>query len=221
DKAIARIGDDAGNYYVLGYQPTAPADEKFHRIKVTVKRQGVAVRARPGYVATARPAPPLAPTRTTPPDAPAGATGAEHAPSTGSDTTAAATLPDPLSTEARIVPRTESATGLRVRPDADSHARSLETATAAATAASDPDATAGWEAYQRGDVETARAKLTLAAARPSANAWVHYTLGLSSYALRQFREASTAWERVRAASPDFEPVYFDLIDAYLQQKEHD
>ena len=30
-----------------------------------------------------------------------------------------------------------------------------------------------------------------------------------------------AWERVRTSAPDFEPVYFDLVDAYLQQKDHD
>ena len=40
DKAIAQIADDAGNYYVLGYLPPSPADGKFHRIGVKVKRAG-------------------------------------------------------------------------------------------------------------------------------------------------------------------------------------
>jgi tetratricopeptide (TPR) repeat protein len=44
---------------------------------------------------------------------------------------------------------------------------------------------------------------------------------MSNYALRQFREAAAAWEHVRAGSPDFEPVYLDLVDAYLQLREHD
>ena len=57
DKAIARIADDAGNYYVLGYLPPSPADGKFHRIGVKVKRQGLSVRARRGYTATPRPRP--------------------------------------------------------------------------------------------------------------------------------------------------------------------
>jgi VWFA-related protein len=41
---------DTGAYYLLGYRSTeAPRDGKFHPIKVTVKRQGVDVRARSGY----------------------------------------------------------------------------------------------------------------------------------------------------------------------------
>jgi len=50
---------------------------------------------------------------------------------------------------------------------------------------------------------------------------VHYTLGMSTYALGQFREAAASWERVRGMEEGFEPVYFDLIDAYLQLKEQD
>src|SRR5262249_25910223 len=34
-------------------------------------------------------------------------------------------------------------------------------------------------------------------------------------------DAAQSWERVRDGATDFEPVYFDLIDAYLQLKEHD
>lgn len=51
--------------------------------------------------------------------------------------------------------------------------------------------------------------------------WVHYTLGISSYALGRFKEAAEAWERVRAGAAAFEPAYFDLIDAYLQQRDYD
>ena len=49
DSAIAQIADDAGNYYVLGYLPPTPADRKFHKISVRVKRPGVSVRSRRGY----------------------------------------------------------------------------------------------------------------------------------------------------------------------------
>ncbi len=54
DRAVAQIADDAGNYYVLGYLPPSPADGKFHRIRVKVKRPGVNLRSRRGYTATPR-----------------------------------------------------------------------------------------------------------------------------------------------------------------------
>jgi tetratricopeptide (TPR) repeat protein len=87
--------------------------------------------------------------------------------------------------------------------------------------ARDSDADAGWDAYRRGDVETARVSLAAAAQRPGAATWVHYALGQAAYALRDFSVAGSAWERVRSARPDFEPVYFDLVDSYLQQKDYD
>ena len=44
--------------------------------------------------------------------------------------------------------------------------------------------------------------------------------GLSQFALRQHKEAAISWERVRSEVPEFEPVYFNLADAYvLQQNE--
>lgn len=220
DRAVARIGDDVNNYYVLAYRPPSAPDEKFHRISVKVKRSGLAVRARRGYVATARPttvltAVPAA--RAAPPEAlPDPAPIAAHE-SPRETLPAAVPALDPAAIEATVVPRTDSANGLRVRPDADAHARTLANTASAA----DADAAAGWDAYQRGDVETARVKLAAAAGRPAASTWVHYALGMASYALRQYREAATAWERVRAGAPDFEPVYFDLVDAYLQMREHD
>jgi VWFA-related protein len=214
DQAIARIADDAGNYYVLGIRPSAQPDGNFHPIRVKVTRPGVSVRARRGYVAVPRPA--AAETMTA-------ARG--EAPAATPEPAATAEEPPPViappaeavSVEGTLVPRVESSTGLRVRPDADAHATSL----AGGRAPRDAEATAGWEAYQRGDVETARERLAVAATRSGADAWVYYTLGMSDYALRRFREAAVAWEHVRSAAPDFEPVYFDLVDTYLQQKEHD
>jgi tetratricopeptide (TPR) repeat protein len=61
----------------------------------------------------------------------------------------------------------------------------------------------------------------VAAARPSAHAWVHYALGQASYALARYADAVAAWEKVRTAAPEFEPVYFDLVDGYLQVKDYD
>ena len=105
---------------------------------------------------------------------------------------------------------------MRLRPDASKHIDLLLPDPRA-----DRAAAAGWEAYQRGDVATARASLTVAAASPTAEAWVHYALGQSAYALGDYAGAVISWEKVRQAAITFEPVYFDLVDGYLQLKQHD
>jgi hypothetical protein len=72
---VRRIVDDMASYYLLGYYSTnAKLDGRFRKIKVRVKRPGVAVRARNGY---------LAPTEAEvapPPPAPAGPASASAAP---------------------------------------------------------------------------------------------------------------------------------------------
>ena len=50
--AAAQIVLENGNYYLLGFYPEpAATDGKFHEITITVKRPGVSVRGRRGYVA--------------------------------------------------------------------------------------------------------------------------------------------------------------------------
>jgi TolA-binding protein len=100
---------------------------------------------------------------------------------------------------------------LRVRPLAESHVRDL-----ASGDWSDATARAGWEAYQRGDLEAARATLAPIAARPIAPSWIEYVLGQADYGLGQFKDAAVAWERVRQRQPQFQPVYFDLADNYVK-----
>ncbi|MET0214916.1 MAG: VWA domain-containing protein [Vicinamibacterales bacterium] len=51
ESGLRRIVDDLSNYYLLGYYSPANADGKFHKITVRVKRPGVQVRARAGYLA--------------------------------------------------------------------------------------------------------------------------------------------------------------------------
>ena len=224
DRAVAQIADDAGNYYVLGYLPPSPADGKFHRIRVKVRRPGVNLRSRRGYTATPRarqdtttaiadrsPAAVGAVAEMAAPATPVGAIGPTEPPSP----------PALLATPSIAGPAPAAASEAggstaRLRPDSTKHIDLLLPDPSA-----DRAAAAGWEAYQRGDVATARTSFRVAAASPAAEAWVHYALGQSEYALGEYARAVAEWEKVHAAARTFEPVYFDLVDGYLQLKQHD
>jgi VWFA-related protein len=171
DKAIAQIADDANNYYVLGYRPDAPQDGKFHPISVKVSRPGVVVRARKGYVATPRPAAATeavaaaSPAPIAAPPVPVDAGAPAIVPPDPVDLSAVASAKADVSagasgkTESRAAPAGASAATIRLRPAASEHVGDLATGTTA-----DADAKAGWDAYQRGDLESARTALALAAA---------------------------------------------------------
>jgi VWFA-related protein len=220
-RALDRIADDASRYYVLVYQPSNPAlDGSYRPLQVRVKREGLRVRARRGYLAlpasrmlVPRPitsttdatlaSPDLA--RATPAD-PADEEPAPPAPRPVENTTRGVVVAAPAA-----APDTARATGVRLRPDTEGRIRDLS---ARDTAAASTLAAAGWEAYQRGDVERALTAFAGAVAQPDARPWVWYALGMSQAALGQAASAITSWRRVLQAAPDFQPVYMDLADAY-------
>jgi len=217
--ALAEVAEDTSHYYVIGYSPSnTKMDGKFRTVSVKVKRPGLSVRARKGYLATPdaartvprapqasepepseRPAPeptnPAAPVPVSPtPPAPA--------PTASPEPAAAAEVP-------------EAAAAIALRPDTEARVRAL-----AAGHAESGDAkrlaSKGWDLYSKGDLEGAERALGEAVTLPGAAPWESYALGFAQFGLGKPKEAAQSWERVRGAVPEFEAVYLDLADAYLQ-----
>ena len=226
--ALRIINDDAGTYYVLAYRPlNATFDGKFRKIDVSVKRPGLGVRARRGYLAA-----PELPTFVSPPATAAPAPPPSEANAVSGPPSAEATPPAAMPTPVEASPASGAGlsgprrgpeglrhdpAAIRVRPAATENvARLAATPVRAADPAGDDLARAGWERYRKGDVEAARIALRQAVQRGPVRPWVHYALGMSEFALAHHREAAAEWERVRAAVPEFQPVHLDLTDAYLQ-----
>jgi VWFA-related protein len=79
-QGLKRIVDDLSSYYLLGYYSTGKLDGKFHAISVRIKRPGVQVRSRRGYLApTAAQARMLTTSATTPAAMPGAAAAGTHA----------------------------------------------------------------------------------------------------------------------------------------------
>jgi VWFA-related protein len=79
-RGLKRIVDDLSSYYLLGYYSTGKLDGRFHSITVRVKRPGVNVRARRGYLApTAAQARARLTAATTPAATPGAAAAGAHA----------------------------------------------------------------------------------------------------------------------------------------------
>ncbi len=222
-KAFAEIDRDTSSYYILGFRTNKPLDGKFRTLSVRVKRSGLSARARKGYVAD----PALTGGGLPQPGVPepAGAAPATAAPTTVPVAEPAASVrtgaPGPATPSPSGTPPSSTGTTLagayRARPHLADDVAVLERAPAGAL----PDslkkkANAGWDAYQHGDVATAKAELLQVTQHPEAPPWTRYVLGWSQYALGEATPAATNWERVRQAVPPFEPVYFDLADAYLR-----
>ena len=222
-RALDRVAEDAGRYYVLAYQPAnTNFDGKFRTIQVRVKREGLRVRARRGYLALP-PSRMLLPQPVKPPDVEPAAVADEPAPVAAAPaspsaspadappaSTAVASTPDATTgTAASVEPSAEAPLALRLRPDAADRVNALS---ARDPAASNDLTKRGWDAYQRGDIEAAETAFSRAAATADVRPWVLYALGMTQVGLGRVSDAIGSWERVRSAVPDFEPVYMDLAD---------
>ena len=134
-RALDRIADDAGRYYVLAYQPSNPTlDGSYRPIQVRVRHDGLRVRARRGYLAlpasrmlipqpissttdtaAARPAAVAAPT-----GEPSGAEPEPPAAPPVAETTAGIVVAAP-----DTAPDTARATSVRLRPDTEGRIKNL------------------------------------------------------------------------------------------------
>jgi VWFA-related protein len=211
-RALDEIQQDAGTYYVLGYTPANQTfDGKYRAIAVSVKRPGMKVRARRGYLALEpakllKPVPIIAAA----PARPAASVASGPVGSLPGETTSISSLPTPP----------PAATALRSTIESRGFVEELQkSAERLSPTKADDLAGKGWVAYQKGDVEHAATYLAQAATSPDAHPWVRYALGLAHLALDQYPDAVRAWEQVRRDVPEFEPVYFNLADGYLLQKQ--
>ncbi|HEX5474077.1 MAG TPA: VWA domain-containing protein [Vicinamibacterales bacterium] len=234
-RALDTIQQDAGTYYVLGYTPANQSfDGKYRTISVSVTRPGLKVRARRGYLALQpalmlRPTPIAAtsPSRGAPgppgSSASPGPVNARPEPSAGSDVSepaipVAAGAPDLATVRpAPPAPAEPPSKALRAKIESGGFVEKLQGEETGTTGVENDAAAKGWAAYQRGDVVDAEAYLGRAAQSPDAHPWVSYALGLAHLALEHYAEAVRAWNHVRAAVPEFEPIYFNLADGYLLQ----
>jgi VWFA-related protein len=213
-RALDLIQQDAGTYYVIGYTPVNQTfDGKYRKIETSVNRSGMKVRARRGYLAI-EPAMLLTPSAVkTPPSAPPAASNVKAVAEPVAE-------PNAPAAEAAVA---EPPAAKALRSSIESHAlvEELQGAQRLAPGKAGELADKGWAAYQKGDVENAAVYLGEAVQSPEARPWVRYALGLAHLALGRYRDAVAAWERVRRDVPEFEPVYFNLADGYLLQKDND
>jgi VWFA-related protein len=233
-KAFTEFDRDTSSYYIVGFKTNRPMDGKYHELSVRVKRSGVKVRARKGYVASAEALPPQAAPAQLP--APAGVTPgavgevvppvspiAPVAPPAGTPTPAPPVAPGTAMPAAAAAP----AGAVRATPRSASEIVSLGGGVIAPKPKSESSlpeagrkqAAEGWEAYQKGDVEKARGLLQAVSGQPGAPPWTFYVLGWTELAAGESGPAASNWEKVRGAVPQFEAVYFDLADAYQRQGE--
>jgi tetratricopeptide (TPR) repeat protein len=214
---IDRLARETSTYYVLGYRPAKAFDDSYRKLEVTVRRPDVVVRARRGYLATRSAVAPAAPEE---------ASGVTPSPTPSMSGlpigTAIDALPLAMGKSGIMgAPRRPDESGLISRPDSVDLVTVLASSGSKAGRNATPEATQlardGWQLYAKGHVEEAREKLARAAAASPDAAWIQYAFGQAEFALQHLDAAIQAFDRVRHDLPDYEPVYFDLADSYIQQ----
>ncbi|MGE3468916.1 MAG: VWA domain-containing protein [Vicinamibacterales bacterium] len=219
--ALAGIADDQRRHYVLAFEPEGPMTGDWRRLRVVVRRRGLHVRARQGYWATPSPSRAMP---TAPDPAAAAPVSEAPAPAAAPTRVADAVVPTSGRPDAAAAPSRPAEPAavlnrdaLHARPVAADHVAALASS-GGGTGSSEAETAAreGWQAYERGDLERARTRLGDAVRLDTPRPWVYYALGFAEMATASPKAAATAWEEVRAAAPEFQPVYFDLADAYLR-----
>lgn len=222
-RALDEIQRDAATYYIVGYIPTNTTfDGKYRAISVKVDKPGLEVRARRGYLAVA----PVMLLRPQPTGSANGTNGAGTAGAISASNPESA--PDVVPEVPVVAGIGSFMPGLPTEADAPANATRARVEAGVLTlrrfGVSDVAAgyaDQGWDAYERGDVETAEKDLVKAVAVGD-KPWISYALGYAQYAQRKYPDAAEAWRRVNKDVPEFEPVYFNLADALsLQGKETD
>jgi len=225
---LEKLARATSAYYMIGYRPTKAFDGSYRRLEVKVLRpaEGMTVRARRGYVAARTTAPP-APEVGTAPGSAAAPAGTAAAPAGAPEAAPSLPVSPPASTLVVAAgrsgigaPPTSDDAGPRGRPDSVDLVSTLAKSRmgTGTTAADEANRMAldGWQLYAKGRVEEARDRLATAASRAPGTAWIQYALGQAEFTLQHFEPAIASFERVRKSLPDYEPVYFDLADSYLQ-----
>lgn len=195
-RALARVDDDTSSYYVIGYA-TDEAARANRRVSVRVTRAGIDARVRYGFTAP------------------------QHAVSTVGSMVAAALETMPGVGVAVTAPEASATTGAsRPATSADDNASAHVVRLRGSTDALASDAAArAWSAYERGNLEAALPLFEQAARGDDVRPWVLYAMGFTYVGLGRDADALAAWERVRAAEPDFMPVYLDLAAHYARDDE--
>lgn len=200
--AFAEIAADTSTYYVLGYVPSVAPDGTFRRIDVRVRRSGVTVRARKGYIADARQFTSTRPQAPAPP--------AAMVVEVGRAPLIRARLEQLRADAAALGPAIDALLAAAPRETLASLARLDAPAPAAA------DLLAGLAHFALRDGDRAVTALTRAVTALPDDPIPSFVLGWVHSTARRDREAVSAYRNAAVVAPAFVPAHLALADAYLR-----